>query len=95
VETLIYEYNIDEEYDTVIKKIMGDKNIGIDFNVRIFSEGAWPTTNIIDIPIHYFPACINQVFECFQIYREDYSNKKTFKISFLESKFRWIYHFEK
>lgn len=69
METLIYEYNIDEEYDTVIKKIMGDKNIGIDFNVRIFSEGAWPTTNIIDIPIHYFPACINQVFECFQIYR--------------------------
>ena len=92
---MIYEYNIHEEYDTVIKKIMGDKNIGIDFNVRIFSEGAWPTTNIIDIPIHYFPTCINQVFECFQIYREDYSNKKTFKISFLESKFRWIYHFEK
>ncbi len=29
------------------------------------------------------------------IYNSEHSSKKKFKISYLESKFRWVYHFDK
>lgn len=79
----------------LIKNITNDRKLPIDFNVRIFSEGAWPTSTIIDIPLHYFPQSIEQANECLNIYNTQHSNKKKFKISFLESKFRWTYYFDK
>jgi hypothetical protein len=74
---------------------MIEKKVAIDFNVRIFSEGAWPTPMIVDIPLHYFPEPVSNSYDCLMSYNDKYSSKKKFKISFLESKFRWVYHFDK
>lgn len=78
-----------------MKSILSDRKVPIDFNVRIFSQGAWPTSIILEIPLHYFPESISQAHECLMIYNNEHNNKKKFKISFLESKFRWVYHFDK
>jgi hypothetical protein len=66
----------------------------IKLTLKAFSSGAWPTQNILELPLDLLPREIQHAQECIDEYSKLFMSKKTLKISGFESKIRWLYYFD-
>ena len=64
-------------------------------NIRIFSEGVWPYPDVITINFDHFSNMLYEGARCIKTYQETVLQKKMLKLSLLDSRIRWMYHFEK
>ena len=62
--------------------------------LKVFSEGAWPFQDIVEFKEEELFAVLAQGVKCCKIYEVEFVKKKSLKISYLDSRVRWIYYFD-
>lgn len=70
-------------------------NLPYYITLRIFSESKWPYPDIIEFKPEQLSELFSHGMKCIKMYEYEYAKKKTFKISFGDSRMRWMYYFEK
>lgn len=62
--------------------------------LRIFREGNWPFPDLVEFKMENLPDVFSSGMKCLKSYEQEQIKKKTLRLSFLDSKVRWIYYFE-
>lgn len=94
IETIIDEYQQSMEGDDDYRKITEANKLPYNMNLRIFSEGAWPFAHKIEFPLNRLHKTMEEGVRSMMDYQKQCIEKKTLKISYLDSRVRWIYHFD-
>jgi hypothetical protein len=94
LETIITEYRISVDSQRHLDDIQRDQRLPIALTLKVFSEGAWPMQNQLELPIEHFPREMQDAQKCLDLYAAQHLSKKTLKLSGMESKVRWAYYFD-